>query len=76
MSVGDVYGVSEKSSTARPSSAPGTRSLSAQRIQKVPPFGILKPVMVKLRAVRFEAALPFRAPTVPVITGLEKSRPL
>ncbi len=32
--------------------------------------------MVKLRAVRFEAALPSRAPTVPVITGLEKSRPL
>ena len=46
-------GVSEKSSTERPSSAPGLKSVSAQRTQKEAPFGMLRPVMVKLIAVRF-----------------------
>ena len=67
-------GVIEKSSTAKPSSEPGIRSESAQRIQKLAPLAILRPVMVKLTAVRFGDTLPLRAPTVPATTGLEKSK--
>ena len=36
---------------------------SAQRIQKLEPLAILKPVMVKLSVVRLPDALPFNAPT-------------
>src|SRR6516164_713632 len=57
-------GVSEKSSTARPSSAP-VASKSVQRIQNVAPSAMLS-VMLELRAVRLPAALPSLAPTVVV----------
>ena len=60
------------SSTAKPSSAPDALK-SSQRIKNVAPLGILNPVIVALIAVRFAAALPSSAPTVPVVTGLEKS---
>ena len=69
--VGPPKAVSEKSSTASPSSAPGIRSLSAHRIQNVLPGGMLRPVMVALSAD--DDVLPFSAPTVPDTTGLEKS---
>lgn len=68
------FAVSEKSSTDRPSSAPGIKSESAQRSQKVAPLGMFKPVIVNEIAVRFGATLPFSAPTVPATTGLAKSR--
>src|SRR5689334_17912490 len=58
-------GVSEKSSTARPSSAP-LASVSFQRIQKVAPLAMLKDETVDESAVRSAAALPFLAPTVAV----------
>ena len=54
-------GVSEKSSMARPSSAP-LASKSIQRIQNVAPGGMLSPVIVALKTVRFAAALPSFAP--------------
>src|SRR5215212_5860211 len=69
-----VRGVIERLSTARPSSAPGATSKSFQRIQKEAPFGMLKPVMVKLTAVWFPGALPFKGPAVVLILGLLKSR--
>src|SRR5262249_57222463 len=50
-------GVSEKSSTARPSSEPDTLR-SSQRIQKVAPGEIFRPVMVAESIVRSEVALP------------------
>src|ERR1044071_645293 len=61
-------GVSEKLSTARPSSAPEA-SRSVQRIQKVAPLAMLKPVTVELTATRLAAALPSSSPTVPAETG-------
>src|SRR5690348_16660885 len=54
-------GVSEKSSTARPSSLPEALK-SAQRIQNVAPLGIFRPLMVALIAVRLAARLPSSAP--------------
>src|SRR6185312_7843247 len=42
-------------------------------IQKVAPLGMLRPVMAKLTAVRFAAALPFFAPTAVGMSGLLKS---
>src|SRR5689334_17040446 len=56
-------GVSEKSSTARPSSAP-VASVSFQRIQNVEPLAMLSEEIVLDSAVRSAAALPFFAPTV------------
>jgi hypothetical protein len=58
--------VREKSSTARPSSAP-VASTSVQRIQKLAPLLMLKPVMVELRELRFAPALPSSGPTGPVV---------
>src|SRR4051794_31569802 len=63
-------GVSEKSSTARPSSAP-VASWSFQRIQKVAPLGMLSELIVLERAVRSAAALPFLAPAV-TVSGVTK----
>src|SRR5262249_35842948 len=73
-----VSGVSEKSSTPRPSSAvPGPpRSKSGQRIRNVAPGAMLTGVIVKLRAVRFAARFPFSAPEAPVVIGLLKSSEL
>jgi hypothetical protein len=68
----EVCGVSEKSSTPSPSSAPVTLK-SAQRIQNVCPGAIESPVIAPATAVRLPAAFPFSAPTVPVVTGEEKS---
>src|SRR5438105_9425646 len=62
-----------KSSMARPSSEPVTLR-SAQRIQNEAPLGMFRPRMVKVINVLFAARLPFRAPTVPEVTGLLKSR--
>ena len=45
-SAATALGVSEKSSTARPSSAP-VASISFQRIKKVAPLGMLRPVIVE-----------------------------
>ena len=70
----EPFGVIEKSSTASPSSEPGAISDSFQRIQKEAPFGMLKPVIEKLTAVWFPAALPFNAPTVALMFELLKSR--
>jgi hypothetical protein len=67
-------GVSEKSSTASPSSA-DEASESTQRIQNVAPFGTESPLRVVLSTVRFAAALPSFAPTV-VVVGVEKSSAL
>ena len=64
-------GVREKSSTARPSSAP-LASVSVQRIQMVAPGGMLT-VMEAPRAVLSAAALPFLAPTV-AVSGVTKLR--
>jgi len=52
-----ALGVSEKSSTASPSSAPDA-SVSFQRIQKVAPLATLRLLMVDDSAVRLAAALP------------------
>src|SRR5437588_9718644 len=67
---GPVDGVSEKSSTARPSSAP-LASKSVQRIQKVAPSGMLREPIVDEMAVRSAAALPFLAPMV-TVSGVVK----
>src|SRR5436305_12328438 len=71
------FGVSEKSSTARPSSAP-VASVSVQRMKKEAPFGIVRPVIVVERAVRSAAALPFFAPavTVPGVTKFSVATPV
>src|SRR3954465_5768460 len=65
-------GVSERSSTARPSSAP-VASVSFQRIQKVAPLGIDRAEIVDESAVRSAAALPFLAPVV-AVSGVTKFR--
>src|SRR3954466_3854374 len=65
-----ALGVREKSSTARPSSAP-VASVSFQRIQKVAPVAMLKDETVDERAVRSAAALPFLAPAV-TVSGVTK----
>src|SRR5436305_1453048 len=67
---GTALGVREKSSTARPSSAP-VASVSFQRIQKVAPLGMLKEEIVEESAVRSAAALPFLAPVV-AVSGVTK----
>ena len=74
--VGDApvtFAVIEKSSTARPSSAP-VASTSLKRMKKVAPFGMFRPVIVEEMAVRLAAALPSSAPAVPAVTGGLKSR--
>src|SRR5437764_884484 len=48
------FAMSEKSSTARPSSEPAG-SKSVQRMKKLAPFAMLRPVMVLLIAVRLAA---------------------
>src|SRR4051794_26241040 len=63
-------GVREKSSTARPSSAP-VASVSFQRIQNVAPLGMLRDETVEESAVRSAAALPFLAPAV-AVSGVTK----
>ncbi len=63
----------EKSSTARPSSAPEALK-SFQRMQNTPPLAMLRLPMVALTAVRFAAPLPSSAPAaVLVLIGLVKS---
>src|SRR4051794_24922484 len=69
---GTAWGVSEKSSTARPSSAP-VASWSFQRIQKVAPLAMLSAETVEESAVRSAAALPFLAPAV-TVSGVTKLR--
>src|SRR4051794_14314365 len=69
-------GVSEKSSTARPSSAPGAMSESVQRIQNPAPFAIDRPVMLNETFEKLPALLPTMAPPVAARFGLLKSRPL
>src|SRR4051794_34436390 len=66
-----VNGVSEKSSMARPSSAP-VASSSAQRIQNSAPAGIDSDEIVALSTVLSAAALPFFAPAV-TVSGVTKS---
>src|SRR3954469_16829486 len=70
------FGVSEKSSTDRPSSAP-VASVSVQRMKNVAPFGIDTVIVVE-RAVRSAAALPFFAPAVTVsgVTKLSAGTPV
>src|SRR4051794_7020198 len=63
-------GVIEKSSTARPSSAP-LASISVHRIQTQSPLGMFRPVIVELSAVRRAAAFPFLAPITDV-SGVTK----
>ena len=67
---GTALGVSEKSSTARPSSAP-VASVSVQRIQNVAPLAMLSAGIVEESAVRSAAALPFLAPVVDRVRGDE-----
>jgi len=70
------FGVSENSSTARPSSAP-LALRSFHRIQKVAPLAIDCPPTLSLMADRFAAALPLSAPaTAAVLIGLTKSSAL
>jgi hypothetical protein len=61
-----------KSSIASPSSAPLGASKSDHRIQIVPPFARLSPVILKDFDVLFALELPFRAPTVPDEMGPSK----
>ena len=68
-----LSGVSEKSSTARPSSAPVALK-SVHRIQKVVPGGMPRPSMTLSSAVRFAAAWPSSAPIAAVVFGAVKSR--
>src|SRR5215211_2149122 len=65
-------GVSEKSSTARPSSAPDALK-STQRIQKVAPAAIDTPETWPTTDVRFARALPSSAPMVGPVVGAVKS---
>src|SRR6185436_19512719 len=69
---GTELGVREKSSTARPSSAP-VASASFQRIQNVAPLAMLSEEIVEESAVRSAAALPFFAPVV-AVSGVTKLR--
>ena len=70
-------GVIEKSSTARPSSAPEAL-LSIQWIKKDAPLGIFRPEIVEEIAVRSAAPLPFFAPVVTVsgVTKLSAATPV
>ena len=65
--------VSEKSSMAKPSSAP-VASKSTQRRQNVLPTGIETLLIVAAKSWRLPAALPSLAPTVAVL-GVLKSSP-
>ena len=65
---------SEKSSIARPSSAP-VPSASFQRRQNVAPLAMFRPLMVAASVVRLPTALPSLAPTVAVL-GVTKSSAL
>ncbi len=67
-------GVSEKSSTAKPSSEPLALK-SIQRIKKDDPLAMLSPVIVKVMLVRLAALFPSSNPTVGPMTGAAKSRP-
>src|SRR5262249_19766482 len=71
----DVHrlGVIEKSSIPSPSSA-FVASKSVQRIKNVEPLGMFKLEMVALTVVRLTARFPSKAPIVPVVMELEKSR--
>ncbi len=72
---GPPLGVTEKSSIARPWSAPVWSGSDQRSITSVP-LGMLRPVMLKLTTVRLAARLPSRAtPTPPPVIGLVKSRP-
>ena len=81
-SVGDValkvggvvsaLAVSEKSSIARPSSAPDALA-SLQRRAKVAPFAILSAEIVDDKLVKNPMLLPTRAPADPVVSGVMKS---
>ena len=64
-------GVSEKSSTARPSSAPEALT-SVQRMQKPLPLAMARPAIWLDRGVRLAASLPSLAP-VPTVLGVTKS---
>ena len=66
------WAVSEKSSTARPSSAPEAFK-SFQRIQKVAPLEMARLGTLELIDVRFAARLPLRRPTLPAVIGELKS---
>src|ERR1043166_2387033 len=68
----EPFGVTEKSSTARPSSAPPA-SKSIQRIKNVAPFGMFNDEIVAEMAVRSGAELPSLAPAVPAVSGVVKS---
>ena len=69
-----LRGVSEKLSTARPSSDELILK-SVQRIQKEAPLGMLKPVIDTLKEDWFPGSLPFKAPAaVAARFGLLKSR--
>src|SRR5215218_4206133 len=73
LTAGTALGVSEKSSTDRPSSAPVASKLF-QRIQTVAPLAMPRLLIVLLIAVRLAAALPSRVPaTAAVLIGLMKS---
>ena len=56
------HGVRENESTASPSSA-RIALKSLQRIQKVFPFPMDKPIMVELTTVKLGKTLPFNGPT-------------
>ena len=64
-------GVSEKSSTARPSSAPEALT-SVHRMQKPLPLAMARPPIWLAMAVRLAASLPSFAP-VPTVFGVLKS---
>src|SRR6266545_3105290 len=71
--VGTKSGVSEKSSTANPSSELDM-SKSVQRIQKLDPSAMFNPLIAKLIAVRFPDALPSNMVVAALMLGLFKSR--
>src|SRR5215207_4590355 len=69
-----LCGVTLRSSTASPSSAPLALK-SCQRIHNPLPLGTLRPTIEPKIVARFAAAFPSRAPTMgAVLIGLEKSR--
>jgi hypothetical protein len=74
--MGDGFetGVSEKSSTDNPSSAPGDISKSVQRIQNVAPLDMLRPVIVKLIFERFAGLFPSSVFVDAITFGLLISR--
>ena len=69
----DPWGVIEKSSMPRPWSAPVWSGSDQRSITSVP-FGMLSPVMEKVRWTRLAARLPSSGPGVPPVMGLVKSR--